>query len=420
MEQWKRNLWILWVAQFILMCSMSLVIPFLPLYIEEMGVNNPELVSRWSGLIFGANFLTAFLISPFWGTLADRYGRKVMLLRSALGMSFTVSLMGFAQTPVQLLLLRLVNGLISGFGPASIALVAANTPKKQSAYAMGVIQSGAVAGTIMGPFLGGLLTEWMPFRHIFFVTGGLLILVALMVIFFVKENFQSAPAEKKTKLRGSFAGIISYQPLPSLLSLGMLIQFALMSVQPLLPLFVQELHPGSSHIAFWAGLVPAVTGLATATFSPLLGRLGDKKGIQYVLFYSSLATTVFLIPQALVNSIWGLLIARFFVGMAIGGLIPSINALIFHFAPKGLESTTFGYSSSALFLGNMLGPIIGGFSAGWIGIRGVFLMSAVLFALNTLWMKYVFQHYVDEKWRLYPKNKKSKVIKIPKEQDNET
>ncbi len=392
MELWKRNLYILWLAQFIVMGSMSMVIPFLPLYIEEMGVTNPETVSRWAGVIFGANFFTAFLVSPFWGTLADRYGRKIMLLRSAFGMALTVSLMAFAGSPLQLLLLRLVNGLISGFGPASTSLVAASTPKERSGYAMGVLQSGAVAGSILGPFIGGLLAEWIPFRDIFFVTGVLLFLVALLVFVAVKEDFNRAEVKAKVDFLGGFSEVMGRQPLPALFSLGMLIQFAVMSAQPLLPLFVQEMHPESRHIALYAGLVPAVTGTATMIAAPLLGRLGDQKGIHRVLFYSSLAATVFLIPQALVTTVGGLLIVRFFVGMAIGGLIPSINALIRRLAPKGHESTTFGYSNSALFLGNVLGPVIGGFSAGWLGIRGVFLLSAVLFAINTLWMRYVFRH----------------------------
>lgn len=391
MELWKRNLYILWLAQFIVMGSMSMVIPFLPLYIEEMGVTNPETVSRWAGVIFGANFFTAFLVSPLWGTLADRYGRKIMLLRSASGMALTVSLMAFAGSPLQLLLLRLVNGLISGFGPASTSLVAASAPKERSGYAMGVLQSGAVAGSILGPFIGGLLAEWIPFRDIFFVTGVLLFLVALLVFLAVKEDFNRAEVKAKVDFLGGFSEVMGRQPLPALFSLGMLIQFAVMSAQPLLPLFVQEMHPESRHIALYAGLVPAVTGTATMIAAPVLGRLGDQKGVHHVLFYSSLAATVFLIPQALVTTVGGLLIVRFFVGMAIGGLIPSINALIRRLAPKGHESTTFGYSNSALFLGNVLGPVIGGFSAGWLGIRGVFLLSAVLFAINTFWMRYVFR-----------------------------
>lgn len=246
-------------------------------------------------------------------------------------------------------------------------------------------------GSILGPFIGGLLAEWIPFRDIFFVTGVLLFLVALLVFVAVKEDFNRAEVKAKVDFLGGFSEVMGRQPLPALFSLGMLIQFAVMSAQPLLPLFVQEMHPESRHIALYAGLVPAVTGTATMIAAPLLGRLGDQKGIHRVLFYSSLAATVFLIPQALVTTVGGLLIVRFFVGMAIGGLIPSINALIRRLAPKGHESTTFGYSNSALFLGNVLGPVIGGFSAGWLGIRGVFLLSAVLFAINTLWMRYVFR-----------------------------
>ncbi|MFO7264263.1 MAG: multidrug transporter [Bacillaceae bacterium G1] len=400
MELWKRNLLILWIASFFFMSSMSMVIPFLPLYVQELGVDDPDQVMSWAGLIVGANFLSAFLFAPLWGALGDRFGRKLMVLRSGFGMAITVSLMGFATSPLQLLLLRFLNGMISGFIPAATSLIAVTTPKEKVGQALGIFQSGHVAGTIMGPFLGGLLAEWIGFREIFHYTGIVILLMTLLVWLAVREQFKKPTEKQKKAMKGAFSTIIRTQPLLPLFTVGFLIQFSIMSAQPLLPLFVQEVHPTSEYVAFFAGLVPAVTGLANMVAAPFLGRLGDRKGTQYVLFYSLLGAACFSVPQAFVHSIGALLVVRFLLGLCIGGLTPSVNALIRKFAPAGQESTTFGYANSALFMGNMLGPILGGLLAGFIGIRGVFLLGAVLFAVNLLWVKYVFEHRVDESQRL--------------------
>lgn len=400
MEQWKRNLLLLWIASFFFMASMSMIIPFLPLYVQELGVDDPVAVTRWAGVIFGANFLSAFLFAPIWGTLGDRFGRKLMVLRSGFGMAITITLMGFAATPVQLLILRFLNGMISGFIPAATSLMAVSAPKEKAGQALGILQSGHVAGTIMGPFIGGLLAEWIGFREIFHYTGIVILLMTLLVWIGVKEHFEKPTEKQKKAMKGAFSTIIRRQPLLPLFAVGFMIQFAVMSTQPLLSLFVQEVHRTAEYVAFFAGLVSAVTGFANMIAAPYLGRLGDRQGTQYVLFYSLLGAAVFSVPQAFVQSIGALLLARFLFGLCIGGLLPSVNALIRKFAPSGQESTTFGYGNSALFLGNMLGPMLGGVLAGYIGIRGVFLLGAVLLAVTTVWVKYVFERRVDEEHRL--------------------
>lgn len=167
-DGWKRNLFILTISQFLVMSAMTMIIPFLPLYLGDLGVTDPKVVSIWAGFIFGANFLTAFLFSPFWGKVADKYGRKMMILRSGFGMALVISLTGFATGPISLLLLRLLNGVISGFIPASIGLVSTNTPKERVGYALGFLQSGTVAGGICGPLIGGVLAQAFGYRMIFF------------------------------------------------------------------------------------------------------------------------------------------------------------------------------------------------------------------------------------------------------------
>jgi len=158
MEQWKKNLAVLSLALFLVLVAWSSIIPFLPLYLEqELGVKGEAAIKFWTGIIFGISFLTMMIVSPFWGEIADRYGRKLMVIRSGIGLTLVIMLMGFARTPMQLFFLRLINGTISGFNPASVALVSINTPKEKVGFSLGILQAGVVAGSILGPVLGGLL-----------------------------------------------------------------------------------------------------------------------------------------------------------------------------------------------------------------------------------------------------------------------
>ncbi|MDA8351890.1 MAG: MFS transporter [Firmicutes bacterium] len=378
METWKRNLYILMASEFLVMGAMSMIIPFLPLYLQEMGVTDPEKTQLWSGLIFGVNFLSAFLVAPIWGSLADKVGRKIMVLRSGYGMTVVIFLMGLATSPLQLLLLRLLNGTISGFIPAAISLVATNTPKERTGYALGLLQSGAVAGNIMGPFFGGLMAEVVDYKTIFYLTAVMIGLATLVVTYSVKEEKKPDPKKERAGFFKEGSEILHQKPLLILFSVGFMLQFAMLAPMPQMSLFVDQLGAPGGYLAFFAGLVTAVTGLANMLAAPRLGRLGDRYGSEQVLFFAMLGAAVFFIPHAMVTSVWQLLILRFLLGLCVGGLLPSLNSLIRSKAPQGKESTAYGYSTSATFLGNMLGPITGGYLSGVIGIRGLFIMTAIL------------------------------------------
>ena len=388
MPIWKRNMYILWFSQFIVTAAMSLIMPFLPMYLQhDMGMTDPDEVHRWTGWIFGANFLTAFLMAPVWGRLADRTGRKMMLIRSGVGMAVVTGLMGLATSPGQLLALRLLNGTISGFIPAAVALVSTNTPKEHAGYSLGFLQSGAVAGSILGPLLGGLLAEWVGFRHVFLVTGGMLLTASILVILFVKEINRPEPKQQVEGEEGGLRRIWHTQPLPVLFVIGFLIQYAMMSTNPFLSSYVQELWQGREMLSFVIGLTVSAAGISTVLFSPRLGKWGDKVGSHNVLLICLIGTALLLIPQAFVHSIWLLIALRFLLGVCLGGLVPSVHNLIRQHAPAGMESRTFAYSTSAMNLGNLLGPVIGGVLSGWIGLHGLFLLAAVLFMANAVWVK---------------------------------
>lgn len=393
MEQWRKNLFILWGAGFILMAAMSSIMPFLPLHIEKnMGIESQKDISMWSGLIFGINFLTAFFVAPLWGKLADKYGRKIMILRSGFGMAVITIMMGFATNVFQLFFLRLINGLVVGFNPASIALVATNTPKEKTGYALGLLTSGAVAGTIIGPLYGGILAEYITYNQIFIFTGFLIFIAAIIVLFFVKESFVPDQDNINKSMIEDFKVIAYTKPLMAVFLVAFLIQFAIMSINPILSLFVIELEPPGGRVSFFAGLIAAAAGFTNVFSAPRLGKLGDRYGPEKVLFYSMLLAAMLFIPQGFSTNVWQLMFWRFLLGFALGGLLPSINSIIKKYAPEGMESTTFSYSSSASFLGNLLGPIIGGILAGLIGFNGIFFITAALLALSAV----LVRKYIDK------------------------
>ncbi|MBO8164645.1 MAG: MFS transporter [Brevibacillus sp.] len=389
MESWKRNLYVLCFAMFIVMMAMSMIMPFLPLFIQsELGISDPHEVTAWAGIVFGANFLTAGLVSPIWGSLADKYGRKIMILRSGFSMSVIITLTGFVGSIWQLLGLRLLNGTVGGIIPASTALVASSAPREQAGWAQGMLQSSAVAGGIMGPFFGGLLADYIGFRLIFSCTGLLIFLATVLVTVTVKENFTPPPVRQKISFREDARLIFSTQPLPALFLVTVMIQFALFSIIPVLPIYVQSLLGTDERVAFYTGLVAAAMGLANVMAAPSLGRLGDRYGSHKVLLICLIAAALIFIPQAMVTTVWQLVVLRFLLGLCLGGLLPAVNALLRRAAPPQMISRVYGYNNAFVCAGSMLGPTMGGLVAGYVSLSGVFLVTSGFLFLNAAWVAY--------------------------------
>ncbi|CAM4213160.1 MAG: MFS transporter [Paenibacillus macerans] len=390
MKTWKVNLIVLWFGAFLVNAGMTMITPFLSLYLaRDLHVQGEHAIGLWAGTIFAANFATSFIFQPFWGKLSDKYGRKIMLLRSGFGMAIVITLMGFATQPWHLLALRLLNGTISGFNPASVSLISGTAPKERMGFAMGTIQSGNVAGTILGPLIGGLMAEYIGFRPIFYITGALMFIGTVLALVFVKENFdreEAAHTPQPSVLQG-FLELNKTPQLTALFAVTFLLQFAMLSPMSLLPLYVEKLHGAAANVSFWAGFVSAVTGISNMATSPVLGRVSDKVGAHRILTYCLIGAAATLIPQAFVHTVWQLIVIRFLMGVFMGGLLPSVNALIRFYTPDGMESRAFGFNSSTLALGNMLGSLIGGFLAGFIGIEGLFIISGILLLINTIWVR---------------------------------
>lgn len=375
---WRRTLIILWVANFCVMAGMSLVIPFLPLYIEQLGVHNLADLERWSSWVFSAQFITSFICQPIWGAVADKRGRKIMLLRAGFGMGIITALMGVVGAAWQLLLLRLINGVFSGFISMAVSLQASVTPEEKSGRALGLLQTGGIAGSLIGPLIGGALSELLGFQMVFFCTGAMLLIASLVVLLFVHE----APVKRGAKAK-SATRFWDLQSLFPVFIASMVTQAGMMSIEPIITVFTKTIYHGP-HLSTIAGLVVACSGMANLIGSPLLGRLGDRIGQKKVLAIALTCAALAFIPQALSHSIGMLIAGRLLLGLFVGGMIPSLNVLVRKMAPEHMLARAYGFNSSALFLGNLIGPLVGGSVAAYFGIRSVFYVTMACLLLNAI------------------------------------
>ncbi|NGP45401.1 multidrug efflux MFS transporter [Bacillaceae bacterium SIJ1] len=382
----RRNVVIMWSANFLIAGSMTMVLPFLSLFIETMGNYSPEYVQKWSGLSFGVTFVTAFLFSPLWGRFGDKFGRKKILMISALGLGLSVLLMTWVNDVYQLFVLRLFMGVFTGFISTSQALISAQTPKHISGKILGTLQTGNVSGALFGPLIGGVLADVAGFRYTFMITAILMGLTATIVWVGVKEVFHDDKGFKETKTMTSkdvMTYIMSKPVLLMIMFVSLLIQAANFSIQPLLALFVTELH-GPNNNAFFSGLVFSATGLGNLLFTRQWGKIGDRIGYDKVMVAVMLLAALFFLPQGMATAIWQLVILRVLFGVVIGGFIPSRVAYIRQAAPLSIQGEVLGYNNSFRFLGNVIGPMLGGVLAGYIGISSVFYVMSLLFVVSAV------------------------------------
>lgn len=296
---WKRNLFVTWLGCFLTGAAFSLIMPFLPLYVEELGVSGHQSLNMWSGLVFSITFLFSAIAAPFWGSLADRKGRKIMLLRSALGMGIVMVLMGMAQNIWQFLALRALLGLLGGFIPNANALIATQVPRNRSGWALGTLSTGGVSGALIGPLIGGLLADNYDLRPVFFITAGVLFACFAMTWLYVREQF--APVLKKDMLNGRqvFNSLKNPKLILSLFVTTMIIQIATGSIAPILTLYVRELAGDIHNLAFVSGMIASVPGVAALMSAPRLGKLGDKIGPERILIAMLALSILILIPMLL-------------------------------------------------------------------------------------------------------------------------
>ncbi len=380
-EHWKRNLIVCVFGSFTTIVAMTLLLPFLPLYVEQLGVRGHAAIVQWSGIAYGATFFSAALTAPLWGRLADRYGRKLMLIRASLGMAIAMSLLGMAHSIGQLVLLRLLAGLLGGYASGSTVLVASQTPKDRSGWALGVLSAGIMGGNLVGPLIGGLLPPLIGIRNTFLMAGGVIFVTFLGTILLVREQAHGSGA--RARRAGGWARIPDKRPLVAMLATGLLLMFANMSIEPIITVYVAQLVE-PARVTFVAGLVMSAAALGSILSSSRLGRLADRVGHWRIIIACLSVAALLLVPQAFVTRSWQLIALRFLMGLALGGLLPCIASVIRHNVPETIVGGALGYSVSAQYAGQVLGPLGGGFVGGHVGMRSVFLGTAALMAVGAL------------------------------------
>lgn len=379
---WKDNLRIAWLGSFLTGACISLVVPFMPIFVEQLGVE-PSQVTFYSGLAISVSAISAACVSPLWGILADRYGRKPMMIRAGLVMTITMGGLAFVPNVYWLLALRLLNGVFTGFVPNATALIASQVPKDKSGYALGTLSSGVVAGTLTGPFVGGMIAEVFGIRNVFLMVGGFLFLAAILTIFFIKEDFQPVPKEKALPTKELFTSVKYPYLLFNLFATSFVIQVAAQSVGPILALYIRDLGQ-NENLLFVSGLIVSSMGLSSMMSSGVMGRLGDKVGNHRLLIVAQAYSVLIYLFCANASTPLELGIYRFLFGLGTGALVPGINALLSRMTPKAGISRVFAFNQVFFYLGGVIGPLAGSVVAEQFGYHSVFYATAACVALSCL------------------------------------
>ena len=383
MESWRVNLISVWFGCFFTGLAISQILPFLPLYISQLGVTSHEALSMWSGLTFSVTFLISAIVSPMWGSLADRKGRKLMLLRASLGMAIAILLQAFATNVWQLFLLRGVMGLTSGYIPNAMALVASQVPRERSGWALSTLSTAQISGVIGGPLMGGFIADHVGLRAVFCITAALLVVSFLVTLFLIKEGVRPT-IKKSERLSGKavFASLSHPALVISLFFTTMVIQLCNGSIGPILALFIKSMVPDSSNIAFLSGLIASVPGISALISAPRLGKLGDRIGTERILMATLIFAVVLFFAMSWFTTPLQLGILRFLLGFADGAMLPAVQTLLVKYSSDQITGRIFGYNQSFMYLGNVAGPLMGATVSAMAGFRWVFIATASIVLIN--------------------------------------
>ena len=383
---WQTSLYVICVAQATAMLAFGFVLPFLPLYLKEIGVSPESAVVFWSGALVTSTGVSLAIFSPIWGALADRHGRKLMVLRAMLIGGLIIALMGLVQNVEEFLVLRILQGMFTGTIAAATALVAGIVPRERLAWSMGLLQTSVYVGISAGPVLGGLIAQAVGIRGTFFVAGAMLAIAGVFVWQFVHEHFAPPSIVKRPGFVETVGiGLRSPILMPLMVTL-LLVQLSSAIVFPILPLFVERLSSATDPIKLYAGLAFGATAVFSALAALFYSRLVDRSGYRRILIFACFGAALFFLPQAFVRNIGQFLLLRAGLGIFFGVLIPATNAIVGLSTPPELRGSTYGLTSSATAVGNAIGPLLGSTLAASLGFPAVFIATAGVLTLLGFWV----------------------------------
>lgn len=389
---WKQNLKVAWLGNFLTGTSFTLVMPFISVFVEELGVG-PGQVEYYAGLAVSVNALAAALMAPIWGSLADRYGRKPMMVRAAFAMIFTMGGMAFVPNVFWLLALRALNGVFTGYIPNATALIASQVPKDKTGYALGTLSTGAVAGNLIGPTLGGILAEMFGVHTVFFLVGLLYAIVVLLTVFYIREDFVPIKKGEEMSVKEVFEQVKDRQMLVGLFVTSMIIIAAAQAVVPILTLYVRHLGQ-TDNLLFVAGFIISLPGMASLVTSGYLGKIGDRIGNHRLLLIALTYSLLINVFCVFAENPFQLGLLRFMYGFGTGALLPSVNSLLTKLTPKEGISRIFSYNQLFNNLGSVVGPMMGSAVAAHMGYDWVFYLSSGLVLFNLIWSLTNFRNYL--------------------------
>jgi DHA1 family multidrug resistance protein-like MFS transporter len=382
-RSWQVPFWSMVGIQFMMAMSQTFPTPIMPVLLPEIGITDKAQVEFLTGVLNATGCLVAVFTTPLWGRLGDRSSRKLMVMRCSLTIGLCTGFMSLAQHFWQLFILQALQGGFSGFQAAAMALVAAQVPEERLGMALGWLGTAYLTGGMMGPVLGGTLNDLMGNARLpFCATGILCTAVTLLVWSLVPEPVRPPEAARQ---RMGLVACFSMAAKSGLLPLFFVLiatQFAVRSVQPIITPFVASLGGVTGALTTMAGLAFSIAGLADFIASPFLGKRSDRIGYRRVLLICSAGATIAVLPQIFVHSYWLFLAERFMIGVFVGGMIPTAQALIGRLTPAANRSLVYGITGSAVFLGAFSGPLVGGSVAFLFGTRWVFAVTALMMAVN--------------------------------------
>ncbi|MBI5020009.1 MAG: MFS transporter [Ignavibacteriales bacterium] len=379
---------------------MNLVVPFLPFYIRQLGVTDQTELARWSGLVFAGPFFTAFIATPIWGSMGDKYGKKAMVVRAIIGLGVSQVLIGFSQNVYHLLFFRLLQGAISGFIAATLALISSSTPRERIGYALGLLQSANAGGTMLGPAIGGFLADIMGYREIFFITASLCFIGGFVIARFVRDVPQSEEIDSKSSVVQNIKFMFRHKQLRTIAVVIVISQIAALMIEPLFALFIESFKTTTKYISTLTGFTIAISGVFMVISSPWWGKRNDLFGFKKNIIYALSGTGVTYALHMIVPNLFSLMFLRAGMGFVRGGILHTLYSMTNHFSPDNRKSGMIGIASSLTVFGNMIGPLLGGWVAGNWGIQSVFIINSFLFLIcaSIIWFYYfeIKQHSISE------------------------
>jgi MFS transporter, DHA1 family, multidrug resistance protein len=372
---WRRNLLVTFVVVFVVFTAFAFVLPFLPLYVRQLGVTDEREVALWAGVLIGVSPLLAGLLAPVWGRLADRYGHRRMAARALISYVALLLLSARVTNVWQLLATRVGIGLFGGIGPLGLAMATSLAPREETGRAVGQVQAAQILAAAVGPLMGGLMADTIGIRLTFVVTAATCAL-ALGLLLFYYQDPEVSPAEGASGA-GSFAELLRLPRMVPMLTVLFLVNFVGRSFTPILPLHLAELGVGRQSLASSTGLLISVYSVAAALSATLLGRASRTRPPRQLLLLTLVAGALTVLPMAWVASFAPMLALAAVLGLVSGGSLTLCYTMGGLLAGPDRRATAFGFFSAAALFGGSVSPSVAGLLAGW-NLRGIYYVDCAL------------------------------------------